>query len=165
MFEIGEILDLAIRLENNGEAVYRKALNRVSDPRLEELLEWMADEEVKHRRWFEDLKRSLGAGGKNPFLEEMGRNLLGDMVGSQSFSLKEVDFAAIETASELLDVFAEFEKDTVVFYEMIEPFVEDGPTRAHLGKIIAEEKRHIEQIEAFPHQGLEVSLAGGSGGD
>lgn len=165
MFEIGEILDLAIRLEKNGEAEYRKAAGRVSDPRLAEMLGWMADEEVRHRQWFEDLKRTLSTAGRSPFLEEMGRNLFGDVVGTQSFSLREVDFAAIESGAELLAVFVEFEKDTVVFYEMIEPFVEEGPTRDHLRTIITEEKRHIDQIGAYLQRGLEVSLAGGSGGD
>lgn len=164
VFEIGEILDLAIRLERNGEAEYRAAMRRVSDPRLLEMLEWMAEEEVRHRRWFENLKQTLDTGGGNPFLKEMGRSLFGDTVGSQSFSLREVDFAAIETAAELLEVFGEFENDTVVFYEMIEPFVEDGPTRGQLREIIEEEKRHIDQIRALARRGLEFTLAGGPGG-
>ncbi len=163
MFEIGEILDLAIRLEKNGEAEYRKAMGLVSDPRLAEMLEWMADEEVRHRRWFEDLKRSLSTGGRNPFVEEMGRNLFGNLVGTQSFSLREVDFEAIESGEELLAVFVEFEKDTAIFYEMIEPFVEEGPTRDQLRTIIAEEKRHVDQIRSYLERGLEVSPAGGSG--
>ena len=52
MFSIQEILDLAIRLEKNGESVYRTAAAKLFRADLVSLLVWMADEEVKHARWF-----------------------------------------------------------------------------------------------------------------
>jgi len=39
------------------------------------------------------LRTSLDRGSKNPFLETMSRELFDDLVGNQSFSLKEVNFA------------------------------------------------------------------------
>lgn len=48
MFSANELLDLAIKLEKNGEAVYRDAIEKIPNPELVRLLEWMADEEVKH---------------------------------------------------------------------------------------------------------------------
>ena len=45
MFTINEILNMAIQIEKNGEAVYRKSIEQISDPKLVSLLEWMADEE------------------------------------------------------------------------------------------------------------------------
>jgi rubrerythrin len=149
VFEIGEILDLAIRLEKNGEATYRQAIRIASDEELKAALDWMAQEEVRHSQWFSKLRVSLDQGGKNPFLKEMSRELFDDLVGSQSFSLKEVDFAAVESIEELVAIFIEFEQDTVLFYEMIAPFIEDSLTRANLQEIIAEEKRHISRLRDF----------------
>jgi rubrerythrin len=149
VFEIGEILDLAIRLEKNGEATYRQAISIASDEELKAALEWMAQEEANHGQWFLKLKTALENGGKNPFMAEMSRELFDDLVGSQSFSLKEVDFAAVETLDELVAIFIEFEQDTVLFYEMIAPFVDDGPTRTQLQAIIAEENRHISRLRDF----------------
>jgi len=149
MFDTKEILDLAIRFENNGEATYRKAMDVCPDAGLRSLLSWMADEEVLHAQWFTHLKEGLGRGSRNPFLEEMGRELFQDVVGNQSFSLKEVDFAKVRTPRALAAVFIEFEHDTVLFYEMIAPFVEEEGTRAHLEAIIAEEKKHIERLAEF----------------
>ena len=80
MFSIQEILDLAIRLEKNGEAVYRDADAKLSGPELVSLLEWMADEEVKHARWFSELKSKLETDSINPFMEEMGREIFTDML-------------------------------------------------------------------------------------
>ena len=52
LFSANEILDMAIKLEKNGEVVYRDAIANISNPELITLLEWMADEEVKHADWF-----------------------------------------------------------------------------------------------------------------
>jgi rubrerythrin len=51
MFTAKELLDIAVRLERNGDAIYRQAIEKVSNPELASLLEWMADEEVKHAEY------------------------------------------------------------------------------------------------------------------
>lgn len=149
MFDIAEILDLAIKIENNGEATYRRAVNEVSGRALTALLNWMADEEMRHARWFADLKAEIARGTAHPFLEEMGRELFADLIGEQSFSLKEVDFAAIPSADALVEAFIEFERDTIIFYEILIAFVEDRQTRRHLQQIISEENNHVTQLSAF----------------
>jgi rubrerythrin len=146
VFETKEILDLAIRFETNGEATYRRAMEVCADKALQSLLGWMAGEEMLHARWFTQLKDGLESGSRNPFMEEMGRELFSDVVGGQSFSLKEVDFAQVRSPRELVAIFIEFERDTVLFYEMIAPFVEEAGTRAQLEAIIAEENKHIERL-------------------
>jgi rubrerythrin len=153
MFEIREILDLAIRLEKNGEATYRKAIQSSPDEDLKAMLAWMAAEEASHAEWFSKLKVDLDTGSNNPFLEEMTRQLFEDLVGGQSFSLKEVDFAKVSDRDELVSILIEFEKDTALFYEMIAPFVESGETRTQLEAIIAEENRHIERLKQFMKKG------------
>lgn len=156
MFETKEILDLAIRLEKNGEAAYRKAIQTTSDQELRAMLDWMAGEEARHGQWFSKLKTALDQGSPNPFHEEMSRRLIEELVGGQSFSLKEVDFSKVAGLGELISIFIEFEKDTVLFYEMIGPFVEHGETRTHLETIIAEEYRHIARLKQFLEKGAEA---------
>jgi rubrerythrin len=154
VFEIEEILELAIRLEKNGEATYRKAVASSSDASMNALLQWMADEEVRHREWFAALKSDLDHGVKNPFIAEMGRQVFKDLVGGQSFSLKEVDFSKVSSTHELISIFIEFEKDTVLFYELIAPFIEAEDTRGHLQRIIAEENRHIDRLRELKEAGV-----------
>jgi rubrerythrin len=149
MFTVKEILDMAIRIEKNGEAVYRNAIEKVSNPALVSLLKWMADEEVNHAKWFFDLKQEIETPSKNPFMEDMNQELLNDIIGDQSFSLKEVDFSQIENINDLIDIFIEFEKDSILFYEMLQMLVQDEDTLAQLKKIITEEYNHIEQLQEF----------------
>lgn len=149
MFSATELLDMAIKLEKNGEAVYREAIGKVAKPEFVTLLEWMADEEVKHADFFSDLKHKLETGSEHPFMEEMSRELFDDLLGDKNFSLKEIDFSAIEKSDDLINIFIEFEKDSVIFYKVIEPFVEDSVAREHLRKIIEEEYRHIKHLQEF----------------
>ncbi len=147
MFSAKEIIELAIKIEKNGEAVYRSAIEKVPNPGLVPLLEWMADEEVKHANWFAELKHNLETKNENPFVEEMGHELFNEMLGDKNFSLKDVDFATIEEIDDLIETFIEFEKDSIIFYEVLKPFVEDPVVREYLNKIIDEEKHHIELLK------------------
>jgi rubrerythrin len=68
-----------------------------------------------------------------------------------------MDFSQVHRSSDLIDIFIEFEKDTVLFYEMLEPFIEDGNTLEQLKEIIAEENRHIERLQEFLERKAEVA--------
>jgi rubrerythrin len=161
LFSAIEILDIAIGIEQNGEAVYRDALEIISEPRLVELLTWMADEEVKHADWFFDLKQNVENNSANPFVEEMGRELFNDLLGEKSFSHKEVDFSKVEQVDDLMAIFIEFEKDSILFYELLEPFIEDESTLEYLKKIIAEENEHITQLQGFIKSQAPLSIGDG----
>ncbi len=160
MFLIHEILDLAIRLEKNGESVYREAVDKACKPELVSLLVWMADEEVKHARWFSNLKQKIETDSINPFMAEIGREIFGDMLGKKSFSHQEVDFSKVERADDLIAVFIEFEKDTVLFYQTLKPFIEDKDTLTHLEEIIEEENNHIDMLHKFLEDEANLSLVG-----
>lgn len=148
MFTPREVLDIAIRIERNGETIYRKAIEHVPDIELKDALEWMADEEVQHIEWFSSLKETLQE-TSGVMADELNSDMLMDLIGDQSFTLKDVDFSGINNLDELVGIFIEFEKDGILFYEMLTPFVKSRETLDHLQKIIAEEKRHIQQLECF----------------
>lgn len=158
LFSTSEILDIAIGIEQNGEAVYRDALEIISEPGLVSLLTWMADEEVEHAKWFSNLKKDVETTSTNPFVEEMSRELFNDLLGEKSFSHKEVDFSIVEQIDDLIAIFIEFEKDTVLFYEVLESFIEDEGTLENLKKIIAEENNHIAKLQEFIGSQTQLSV-------
>ena len=146
MFLTGDIIELAIHIEQNAEAVYRNALKKISDPKLVSILQWLADEEVTHAKWFRQLKQTVNTEVKDPAVEAMGKSILSDVLGSQSFSLKEADFSEMRRLEDLISLAVEFEKDKVLFYKMLRPFIEDSATLDFLENIIAEETHHIRQL-------------------
>ena len=159
MFSVNEVLDMAIQLEKNGESVYRNAVDKVTNPDLVSLLIWMADEEANHRRWFLEVKRNVEMHSINPFMAEMTRQVFEGILGDKSFSHRDVDFSRVGRVDDLIGIFLEFEKDTILFYETLIPFIEDDDTLQNIKKIIAEENNHIKKLQDFLVDQTEVSLA------
>jgi rubrerythrin len=77
----------------------------------------------------------------------MGRELFQNILGEKAFSLDEVDLSQVPDIQAVMRISAEFEQDTVVFYEMLEPFVEEPQSREDLRAIIEEEKRHVRDLQ------------------
>ena len=153
MFSVREIIDMAIQIEKNGEGYYREALRKTTDPSLESLLLFLADQESKHARWFEELKKRLKAPAEGGDLAEIDGTMLLRLVGKQRFSLDDVDVSQLDDVKKLLDVSIELEEDTIVFYQMLQAFIDDPDTLEGLNEIIAEENRHIEMLNDYkrPH--------------
>ena len=149
MFSIDDILGLAVQIEANGEKLLRTAQRKTSDPELNSIFGWLADEEIEHAKSFSSLKPALQTGIDTSELETMGRNLLRDMLGEEAFSLHDVDLSTIESAAELIQRMIEFENDTVLFYEMIRSVVSDPATTRIINEIISQEKQHARTLQSF----------------
>ena len=154
MFNLRDVLDMAIQIERNGESVYRKALTRTEDPELVEMLTWMAAEEARHAGHFTDIRKKLALEVENILMDELGKLMLESIVGNRSFSLEEVDFAKIEDVNDLLKIMITFEKDTVEFYRLFRTLLADAAEQACLDDIIADEEQHIRKLEECRDQNL-----------
>ena len=149
MFVIRDIIELAIRIEKNAEKIYRTAQAKFTNSSLISTLQWLAEEEDNHAKWFSELKEKINPNISDPAIEEMGRTLLTYVLGSQSFSLREANFTEMQNLEELLALAAQFERDKVMFYEMLRPFIEDPETLTFLENIISEENRHIQRLQGL----------------
>lgn len=144
MFTKNDLIDIAVKMEKNGEAVYLDAAKKVKNPRLKSLLRWMADEEAAHQAWFLAQKKE-GSGETD--LTGMLPGILKEMMGDKTLSLDEVDFTSITTATRMLETFAGFETDTILFYEVLEAFIEDPGAKSQLNAIVREEKGHSNRLK------------------
>lgn len=147
MFRITDIYNIAIQIEHNGEASYRQAAKKVRNRQISELLTWMADEEKRHRQWFEELQAETDIAPEYAELEEMGRSLLRDMVANQTFSLDQDQLNRAETLSAMLTQSKAFEDDTILFYEFLRGLLDDEQTVRELDAIIDEERLHAARLE------------------
>jgi rubrerythrin len=149
MFSLKDIIDIAVQVEQNGERVYRSAAGNVDDQSLRSMLIWLADEEARHVKWFAALKATAPDGGNYPEQENMGKDLLQNAVGAHSFALEDADFSSMEKIEDLIRTAIEFEKDTALFYKMLQPLIEDQETLDQLHGIIQEEENHAQRLRAF----------------
>ena len=149
MFSIGDIIDLAVQIEENGEKFYRDAAKETADPALVSMLQWLADEEVNHVEKFSEMRQEAQETVADPKIVDISKALLQRSLGDQTFSLEDIDFSSLDQVETLLEWAIEFEKDTIVFYEMIKSFVQDKGTQDLLEAIIEEELGHIRVLEEF----------------
>lgn len=149
MFSLKDICEVAIQIEKNGEKVYRNAQLTANNNELKELLGWMADEEARHAHWFENLSKKVNAPIQHPQIEELGQSLLKESVGNQTFSLSKEDLLDGKPLDHVIKQSIEFEKDTIIFYEMLKDFIEDNDILRELDFIIAEEQTHIKKLKMF----------------
>jgi rubrerythrin len=143
MFSAREIFEIAIRIEKNGEQLYRQALDYVSDESLRDMLMWLAEQEKRHGNRFAEMKDSVKPGSDDPWAEQMSAAILKGAVGHRAFSLEEVDFTSIEDEEELMQAATAFEEDGITFYEIIRSFVTDPVVIRHIDEIIDEERQHV----------------------
>jgi rubrerythrin len=149
MFSLHEIYDLGMRIEKNGELFYRKAIKEFPNEALKSLLTRLADDEVKHQEFFTRKKEALKDKPEDSEMEETASAILQNILGEQTFSLKEANPADLKNEADLLNLAIEFEKDTVLFYEMLTPLVTGSQALNGLEEIVQEEKRHIEMLQAL----------------
>ena len=147
MFTTAEIIELAIRIEKNGEKTYRKAQEEASDLSMVTVLQQLADEEMEHGKWFTDLKEKAAVITNDPELEAMGGEILKSVLGDQAFSIADADFSKMEDRGKLLETALEFEEDTILFYELIGSFMGDEESLQGLQQIIEEEKQHVRKLK------------------
>ena len=99
------------------------------------------------KRAFEELIDKVPGTGEFPEQEKIGRALLQDAVGAQSFTLEDADFSSMKKIEDLLSLAIEFEKDTALFYGMLQPLIEDQKTLEQLHAIIQEEEAHARRLK------------------
>jgi rubrerythrin len=147
LFSIAEIIDIAVQLEINGEKAYRKALEESEDTGLNDLLKWMAEEEHAHAEHFAQLKEKIADDEESHLVKKMSDSLVDTFITGQTFSLEEVNFSDLRDSGELIDTFIEFEKDTILFYDMLKSFILDETIIQQLEDIIKEEEMHVKKLQ------------------
>ena len=147
MFTVNDLIDIAVKMEKNGEALYLASRQKARNLRLKSLLKWMAQEEAAHGAWFEGKKGKWAADAGQTDLETMLPDVIKEMMGDKTLSLDEVDFSQIRSTASLLETFVIFEQDTILFYEFLQAFVQDTGALEGLKKIIAEEKKHVAELK------------------
>ncbi len=153
MFTLADICNIAIQIEQNGEQAYRRASENSKNQEVADFFNLMAEEEKKHAIWFGRLAAEVqtNINEKDQQIEQMGRELLQNMMAHQTFSMDPDKLAEANNIEEALHQSIEFENDTILFYEMLHNFLDDSETMTHLENVISEEQSHIERLKQIAH--------------
>ncbi|WP_136795607.1 MULTISPECIES: DUF892 family protein [Desulfosediminicola] len=147
MFRITDIHTIAIQIEKNGEISYQQAAAHATNPKIKAAFEGMAEEERRHRHWFEGFQATHSSPPEHQELEAMGRSLLQSMITNQPFGLDQNKLNQAKTIAEIITQSKAFEEDTILFYQFLRSIIEEEDVASQLDTIIEEEKLHAERLK------------------
>lgn len=144
IFSAGDVLQFAMRLEENGESFYRRAAASADDKGVADLFSHLADEEVKHKKIFEDLfSKASWVEPAETYPGEYFAYLRNFIDGKAVFSgdLKE-SVPGIKGTVAALDFAIQRELDSILYYQELRVFVPAKDYKS-IDAIIAEERKHF----------------------
>ncbi len=145
-----EILEMAVRIEENGLEYYNTAGEAAQSPDLKELFRVLAGEEKTHIQVFNDLKKLTGENpqeGFDPYLEE-GVLYLKAIADTEVFSdPKRGANLAKQVTSEhdAIRIAIDMEKDSLLFYYELQKMIKEKD-RHILESLIEQEKDHVRKL-------------------
>lgn len=149
MYSPGEILNLALLIEENGEAFYISLAEHTDNYKIRSILKRLAEEERKHRNYFLELKRYVDKLFKPDAKEKISRFLTAEAVGSKLFSMTVQDAYRIENIEEAIRLATTLEEDSILFYELLKSLSEEEDTLEILDLIIEEENSHVNVLKTI----------------
>ena len=154
-FNADEVFEMAIRIEENGAAFYRKAAELQSEAKNREFLEELAAMEDGHKATFIEIRKTLinkdKAGKVFDPQNELSQYLaaMSDTHGGEGSPSAADSLTGTETIEELLKIAIGLEKESVLFYLGMKDMVAAEHGHERIDDIIREERGHIAQLSSL----------------
>ncbi len=145
-FSADEVFQMAIQMEKNGAAFYRKAADNAGDEENKKFLLELADMEVDHEKTFSELRQQLTEKEKASTVfdpEGEAAMYLKALVDTRVFFEKDIDVTSMR---DILMAAIGAEKDSIVFYLGMKDAVSDDLGKSRLDAIIKEEMGHVRLL-------------------
>jgi rubrerythrin len=151
-FNADEVFDMAIQIETNGAAFYRKAASLQSDADNRAFLESLASMEDRHQETFEKMKKELpdkDKGGKvfDPY-GELSQYLaaMADTHGGEGSPSAADALTGSENMEDIVNTALGLEKESILFYLGMKDMVPVKYGQEKIEDIIKEERKHVIQL-------------------
>ncbi|TAK31343.1 MAG: rubrerythrin [Chloroflexota bacterium] len=148
-FNADEVFEMALQIERNGAAFYRRAAEIVTDRKSRDLLLALARKEDEHEATFVAMRAKLSGPETEPpvydpegeaalYLQALANREVFDVGTDPATSL-----TGRETLQEILCAAIGREKDSIVFYTGLKELVPERLGQGRMDAIIKEEMSHI----------------------
>jgi len=151
-FSMREVIEMAIATERSGQAFYQNASKLARENSLKELFQYLAEEEEKHLKTFQDFYNTLKEKPEiTPYNWEEAKLYLEALVDSKFFASPEKAINLAKEAKDELEVInsaMNFEKETLLFFYQILEMIKSQEQEL-VKKIIEQEKKHIQRLSTM----------------
>ena len=151
VFTASDIVEVAIRIEENGVNFYKFAEQIAKQEDAKKLFVQLAQAEVAHKKTFEKLFAGMEKSNPPESYEGEFSAYLHSYVDNNLIFTKEImdqQLAKVKDTSAALDFAIQRELDSILYYHEIEKLVPAGQHEA-IEKIIEEERKHFLSLTAM----------------
>ncbi|HPM42298.1 MAG TPA: ferritin family protein [Candidatus Omnitrophota bacterium] len=148
IFKAAEILKTAIRIERNGIVFYSEMLNRFKKKSLQDMFSFLASEDERHRKIFEDMlskTEQYEMTDSYPGEYEAYLRAFADEHVFSKDKTGQLMAKKVKDVKEAIQFGIEVELDSINYYQEIRRFVPDYQKEA-IEKIIEEERGHFLKL-------------------
>jgi rubrerythrin len=151
VFAASDIVEFAIRIEENGANFYRFAMQIAKDEETKKLFEQLADAELSHKKIFEGMFAAIEkAALPETFDGEYAAYIHSYVDNAIVFKKDALDreLANVRDSVSALDFAFQRELDSILYYHEIKGLV-DAREHAAIDRIIEEERKHVAMLSAL----------------
>lgn len=148
LFNKEDLLKVAMEIEKNGGAFYRKQAGLTKNQDIEFTFNWLASQEDEHLKTFTGLLHTVELKPSKGAVTDDYMSYLTALAQSYVFSKDMVEASHVEMAdkpSKALRFALDMERDSILFYHELKEVVRDQD-QAILEKIINEERTHVKKL-------------------
>lgn len=154
-FNAQEIFEIAVRIEANGAAFYRRAASLMTDESDKKFLETLARMEDRHQASFEHMKAQLSDLEETPTVFDpndeqiLYLNAMADSHGGEGSPGAADALTGKENIEKIILTAMDLERESILFYLGLIDFVPPKLGREKIQQIIDEEKKHVAQLRGY----------------
>ncbi len=154
-FNAAEVFEMAVKIEENGAAFYRKAASLQNNDEDIKFLEALAKMEDRHKATFEEMMKELSDAEKKQTVfdadEELSLYLkaMVDAHGGEGDPEAAEALTASDTMERIVSTAIGLEKESILFYIGLKDLVPPKLGREKIDGIIKEETQHVAQLKGF----------------
>jgi rubrerythrin len=148
-----EIATLSMQIEEAGLEYYSKLANLMKDEGAKKVLEFLSDQEAKHKKIFEDIAKSTE--NKYPQAEyvidvRLQIDALLDLIKRKSFDIDSVTSDSFDYL-QAIEVGIQTEIQSISVYQLAKKTFIDAYTPV-LDEVILEEEKHLDMLQTLKQQ-------------
>ena len=148
IFDARDVIQFALRIEEDGEVFYRKAALAAKDKDVRDLFNFLADEEIQHKALFREMFSKMEALQPAEAYDGEYASYLSDYIDGKAVFTKETQQELTSDTKDILSALTfamQREADSILYYHEAKRFTGEKYYNI-IDKIITEERKHFSKL-------------------
>jgi rubrerythrin len=146
--QANDVIQFAIRIEEDGEAFYRKTALISEDENVRKFFNNLADDEIGHKKIFQDMLSKTGERRMPESFQGEYIAYLRDYIDNKAVFTKDATNQQLSNTNDILSALGfamQRELDSILYYQETKKFLSDRH-HAVVDNIIEEERKHFANL-------------------